>query len=408
MIENGSSGTVIIGAGQAAFSLCSKMRALGDFSPITIIGDELQLPYQRPPLSKGFMLEETTIEQLAFRAADYYAENDIRLVLGAKVVAMDRVAKMVTLANGQVFAYERLVFATGTRPRCLPQALVGDLKGIYYIRSIADVAAMRPEFMAGRHVLIIGGGYIGLEAASVAKKLGLQVTLVEASTRILQRVAAPDTSAFFRDLHTANGVKLIENMGIEMLMGDENGHVTQARLADGSMLEFDFVVAGIGVLPNVELAADAGITCDNGIVVDQHCRSSDPDVLAIGDCASFPFQNGVLRLESVGHAIDHAVSAAHNLTGQTHIYDPKPWFWSDQYDCKMQIAGLSTGYDRIVTRRTDERQISFWYFQGEQFLAVDALNDPRAFMVGKRLLHAGQAVDSALIADLSVDLKTLL
>lgn len=408
MTEITSLGTVIIGAGQAAFSLCSKMRALGDTAPITLIGDEPQLPYQRPPLSKGLMLEETTIEQLAFRAADFYKDNHIDLVLGAKAVAMDPAAKTVTLADGQIFAYKTLVFATGTRPRRLPDALVGGLKGIYYIRSIADVAAMRPEFAPRRHVLIIGGGYIGLEAASVAKKLGLRVTLVEASTRILQRVAAPDTSAFFRQLHADNDVRIIENIGIEALMGDEAGHVSQARLADGTVLDVDFVVAGIGVLPNIELAMDAGIICDNGIVVDQYCRSSDPHVLAIGDCASFPFKNGVLRLESVGHAIDHAVSAAHNLVGQRHIYDAKPWFWSDQYDCKMQIAGLSTGYDHIVTRKTDDRQMSFWYFKGDTLLAVDALNDPRAFMVGKRLLQAENKVDFASLADLNIDLKALL
>jgi 3-phenylpropionate/trans-cinnamate dioxygenase ferredoxin reductase subunit len=291
-------------------------------------------------------------------------------------------------------------------PRRLPAAIGGDLHGIFTVRGLADVDAMRPECVAGRRVVIIGGGYIGLEAAAVASKLGLHVTVVEIAPRILQRIAAPETSDYFRALHAAHGVTILEGVGLDRLSGDTR--VTAARLTDGRALPCDFVIAGIGILPATALAELAGITLENGIRTDTHGRTSDPAIWSAGDCASFPWRGGRLRLESVQNAIDQAELVAENMLGANLDYTPVPWFWSDQYDTKLQIAGLNTGYDHIVTRGPEGGSVSFWYFQGDTLLAVDAMNDPRAYMVGKRLLEMGRSADPAAIADPATQLKALL
>jgi len=281
----------------------------------------------------------------------------------------------------------------------------GDLAGVHCVRTLADVDAMAPEFRAGARVVIVGGGYIGLEAAAVAAKMGLAVTLVEAAPRILQRVAAPETSDWFRALHTARGVTVLEGTALARLTG--NARVTGAELADGRHLPADFVIVGVGILPDTVLGAGAGLTVDNGIAVDAQGRTSDPAIWAAGDCASFPHQGGRLRLESVPHAIDHAECVAENMMGAARTYVAKPWFWSDQYDVKLQIAGLNTGYDRIVIRDTPPAR-SHWYYAGDRLLAVDAMNDPRAFMIARRLIEAGRSPDPATIANPGTDLKSLL
>jgi 3-phenylpropionate/trans-cinnamate dioxygenase ferredoxin reductase subunit len=264
---------------------------------------------------------------------------------------------------------------------------------------------MAHEFAEGRRVLVIGGGYIGLEAAAVAAKKGLKVTLVEMADRILQRVAAPQTSAFFRKLHGDHGVDIREGCGLERLTGD--GHVSGADLTDGSHLDVDFVIVGVGIRPDTGLADEAGLEIDNGIKVDAQGRTSDASIWAAGDCASFPQNGGRLRLESVGNAIDMGELVAENMMGAGIEYVAKPWFWSDQYDVKLQIAGLNTGYDDIVARASDGGE-SFWYFRGETLIAVDAMNDPRAYMVGKRLIESGKSADKAKVADPDSDLKALL
>ncbi|MCL4165900.1 UNVERIFIED_CONTAM: hypothetical protein GTU68_064458 [Idotea baltica] len=266
---------------------------------------------------------------------------------------------------------------------------------------------MQNEFREGAHVLIIGGGYIGLEAAAVSRKLGLEVTLVEAAERILQRVACPETSDAIRALHTDKGVQILEAVGIDSLHGEER--VTSASLSNGETLTVDFVIAGIGAIPNQQLAEAAGLDCTNGIVVDAHGRTSDPAVWAAGDCANLEFRGTRLRLESVQNAIDQAENIAANITGQITPYDPKPWFWSDQYDAKLQIAGLNLGYDSITVRPGDKgNDVSHWYFKGDTLLAVDAINEPRAYMVGKRLIDAGRSADPARIMDTETPLKALL
>jgi 3-phenylpropionate/trans-cinnamate dioxygenase ferredoxin reductase subunit len=265
---------------------------------------------------------------------------------------------------------------------------------------------MAPRFVAGAKVLIVGGGYIGLEAASVAAKLGLKVTLVEMADRILQRVAAPETSDFFRALHKEHGVDIREGVGLDRLLGD--GAVSGACLSDGSKIEADFVIVGVGIAPGAALAEAAGVEIENGIKTDAQGRTSVANVWAAGDCASFPYRGGRIRLESVPNAIDQAECVAENIMGAGKEYTAKPWFWSDQYDVKLQIAGLNTGYDRVITRRTDADSVAFWYYRGAELLAVDAMNDPRGFMVGKRLIEAGKSPASALIENPETDMKSLL
>ncbi|WHZ35851.1 NAD(P)/FAD-dependent oxidoreductase [Sagittula sp. MA-2] len=395
---------VVVGGGQAAASLVAKLRSKGFEGTITLIGEEPVPPYQRPPLSKAYLLGEMEEERLYLRPATYYAENAIDLHVGEKVIAVDRDNKEV-MAGGRAVKYDELVLCTGSVPRRLPAGIGGALDGVYVVRTLADVDAMCPSCVSGKRVLVVGGGYIGLEAAAVCAKLGLTVTLVEAAERILQRVAAPETSAWFRDLHRARGVDLREGTGLVRLLGE--GHVTGAELADGTTLDVDMVIVGVGIAPATELAEGCGLEVLNGIAVDSHGRTSDPSIWAAGDCASFPHGAGRIRLESVGNAIDMGELVAENIMGAGRSYVPKPWFWSDQYDVKLQIAGLNTGYDRIVVRR-DGEALSHWYYEGDTLLAVDAMNDSRAYMVGKRLIEGGRTPDPEAVADPETQLKALL
>jgi len=396
---------VVVGAGQAGASLVAKLRAEGCDSRITLIGNEAAPPYQRPPLSKKYLIGETTREQLYLRPPDFYEANEIALLTGRHVSAIDPANRTVTLEDGTL-GYDQLVLTTGSEPRRLPAAIGGDLDGVYLVRDLAHVDDMAPEFAEGRKALIVGGGYIGLEAAAVAATRGLDVTLVEMADRILQRVAAPETSDYFRDLHTARGVRIIEGVGLERLTGETR--VSGAVLADSSVLDVDFVVVGVGIAPTTRLAEEAGLAIDNGIKVDAFGRTSDPHIWAAGDCTSFPYRGGRIRVESVPNAIHQAECVAGNLMGAGQAYIAKPWFWSDQFTVKLQIAGLGMGYDRVVTRKgRREGACSHWYYRGDQLLAVDAMNDPAAYMVGKRLIEAGKTADPALVADDTTDLKSL-
>ncbi|MEQ8254536.1 MAG: FAD-dependent oxidoreductase [Roseovarius confluentis] len=398
------SGIVVVGAGQAGSSLVAKLRTLGYDGKVTLIGEEHAPPYQRPPLSKKYLLGEMELERLYLRPESFYSENMIDLRLDAAVTAIDRTDKVV-VAGGQAVPYEHLVLTTGSVPRRLPPAIGGALEGVYVVRDLRDVDSMGPEFREGAKVLIVGGGYIGLEAAAVAASKGLQVTLVEMADRILQRVAAKETSDYFRALHRSHGVDIREGVGLERLTGE--GRVSGAVLNDGTELEADFVIVGVGITPATALAEAAGVEVENGIKVDAQGRTSDPSIWAAGDCASFPYRGERLRLESVPNAIDMAECVAENIMGAGKTYVPQPWFWSDQYDVKLQIAGLNVGYDRVVTRDS-EGGISFWYYAGDTLLAVDAANDARAYMVGKRLIDNGKTADPAVVADPGADLKALL
>ena len=393
--------TVVVGAGQAGASLVARLRNKGYSGQITLIGEETAPPYQRPPLSKAYLNGDMELERLYLRPLSFYEENRIDLRTGVKVHAIDRKAKSLDL-GGESLAYDTLVLATGSKPRHLPAKIGGDLNGVYVVRSLADVDQMASEFSKERRVLIVGGGYIGLEAAAVAAKRGLNVTLVEAADRILQRVASPQTSDFFRNLHQKHGVEIIEGVGLESFMGTDR--VTGAKLSDGREIEIDFVIAGIGIVPDIELAEASGLEIENGIKVDALCKTSDPDIYAVGDCASFPHKNNRLRLESVPNAIEQAEAAADVILGGSDEYLAKPWFWSDQYDVKLQIAGLNTGYDKVVVRDSNG-PISFWYYKGLELLAVDAANDPRSYMMGKRWIEAGKSPSPEDVADPEVELK---
>lgn len=398
---------VVIGAGQAGFAAAAKLRDLGHTGPLTLVGEEPVAPYQRPPLSKAYLLGDMARDRLFLRAPEFYRDRDVTLLTGVRATEIRAARGAVLLSDGAELPYERLLIATGARPRALPGVIGGDLDGVLLVRALADADAMARAFQPGRRLLVVGGGYIGLEAAASAVKLGLRVTLIEAADRILGRVAAAETANYFRELHLGHGVDLREGIGLDRLVGAD-GRLVAAELSDGTRLPVDVVVAGIGVLPNVEIAETASLAIENGIRVDALCRTSDPAIYAAGDCASFPHEGRRIRLESVGNAIDQAEAAAAAIMGETAPYVARPWFWSDQYDVKLQIAGLSYGYDRVVTRPGQGQAHSIWYFKGDRLRAVDAMNEPKVFMVAKRLLEAGGTVSPAEAADPATDLRALL
>ncbi len=399
-------GIVVIGAGQAGATLVEKLRAEGYDGTLTLVGAEPHLPYQRPPLSKKYLLGEMDVERLYLRPQSFYDENDVELHLGTPVTGIDRAAREVSLADGTTLRYLKLALTTGSAPRLLPEEIGGKLQGVYAVRTLSDIDAMSPEFAPGRRVLIVGGGYIGLEAAAVCATKGLDVTLIEMADRILQRVAARETSAYFRNLHQAHGVHMMEGVGLKRLIGE--ARVTGAELNNGAHLDADFVIVGVGIVPDQAVAEAAGLDVENGIRVDAYGRTSDPDIFAAGDCCSFPHRGARVRLESVPNAIDQAEVVATNMAGGSAEYVAKPWFWSDQYDVKLQIAGLNAGYDQVIVRAGQKPGAqSVWYFREGRLCAVDAMNDPRAYMTGKRWLEAGLSPSACDIGNLEMELKAV-
>ncbi|MCC6008007.1 MAG: oxidoreductase [Rhodobacteraceae bacterium] len=394
----------IVGAGQAGAALAAKLRADGFEGRITLYGAEPVPPYQRPPLSKAYLLGEIGTDRLLLRPESFYAERGIELRLGAPVTAIDPAARRLE-HGGAWEAWDHLVLVTGATPRHLPAAVGGDLEGVHVVRTLADVDAMMPAFVPGARALVVGGGYIGLEAAAVARKRGLEVLVIEQAPRILGRVACAETADFFRALHRARGVELREGTALERLEG--SGRIEAAVLGDGTRVPVDLAIVGIGVQPAVALAEGAGLTIENGIAVDAEGRTSSPGIWAAGDCASFPWKGRRIRLESVQNAIEQAEHVGRNILGAGVAYDPVPWFWSDQYDVKLQIAGLGGDHDHVVVRASGAGR-SHWYFAAERFIAVDAMNDPRAYMIGKRLLEAGRSPAPGAVADPATDLKALL
>ncbi|CAN7226671.1 FAD-dependent oxidoreductase [Rhizobium sp. LjRoot98] len=399
---------VVVGGGQAAFALVAKLRALKDERPITIVAAEASHPYQRPPLSKKYLLREMDLDRLLYRPESWYAEHNIDIRLSTSVTAIDRPAKTVTLSDGSMLDYDVLALATGSTPRKLPASVGGDLDGVFVVRDFTDADRLADEMKPGKRALIIGGGYIGLEAAAVARSSGLDVTVIEMADRILQRVASVATSYLVKDIHTSRGVDIREGTGLVRLVGT-SGRVTAAELTDGSTIPVDLVIVGIGVTANDALAHGADLEVANGIVVDCFGRTSDPAIHAMGDCAVLPWKDMRIRLESVQNAVDQAEAVAALLAGGEAPYAPKPWFWSDQYDVKLQIAGFGQGHDETVVRKGQrEGSISVWYFTAGKLVAVDALNDAKAYVTGKKLLDLGLTPDRALLEDPLTDLKTLL
>jgi len=399
------SGMVIIGAGHAAGQAAASLRQAKYEGPITIIGDELHVPYQRPPLSKQYLSGEQSIDRVYLRPASFYTDKDVTLKLSTTATAIDRDSKTVTLDTGETLEYDKLLISTGSRARKL-NISGSDLPGIHYLRTIADVDAIRAEMAPGRNLVIVGGGYIGLEVASVGVEKGLNVHVLEMESRILQRVTTPEMSAYYHQLHTSRGVNIHTETGVTGFSGD-----TRVRkvLCGDTEFDADLVIVGIGIIPNVELAQDAGLEVDNGIVVDDHCRTSDPDIYAAGDCSNHPnpLLNRRLRLESVPNAMEQARVSVENMLGGDKIYAAIPWFWSDQYELKLQMVGFSAdGTSQIVRGDMSENQFAVFYLDGGKVVAADAVNSPKEFMVCKQLI--GKHVDQALLADSDSDLKELL
>lgn len=398
----------IVGGGQAGYSAAAKLRSLGFDGEVDLICEEKELPYQRPPLSKKYLLGQFDRARLFLRPEAFYTENDISLHLGTRCNRIDLHKKRLHL-GGRELPFDQLFLATGSKPRQLPAEMGGKLSGVHTIRYLADIDGLVPDLSECEKVAVVGGGYIGLEAAASLTEKGLSVTVIEAAPRILQRVAAAETAAHLRSLHLKHGTTLLEDTKIECLVGDNRGRVAAVKLADGRRIDADLVIVGIGIEPVIDLAAKAGLEIENGIKVNEFCKTSADFVYAAGDCASLPWNGRRIRLESVQNAIDQAECAATNAIGDELKYAPVPWFWSDQYDARLQIAGLGIGHDKIFQRvGVSPGVVSNWYFRGDDLLAVDAVNDARSYMVGKRLLELGKRVDPTDIVNPDKNLKTLL
>ncbi len=398
---------VIVGAGQAAAQAVQSLRQGGYAGALTLIGEEPHLPYQRPPLSKAYMKGELDEERLYFRLADAYAAWSVDCVLNTRATEIDRAAR--TLATDHnTYAYDALILATGARPRALPVP-GADLANVFDLRTLGDVEAIKPHMQADKRLVIIGAGYIGLEAAAVARQLGLDVTVLEMAPRVLARVAGPALSAFYEDEHRRQGVAIRTGVQLSHLQG-EAGHVSAAVLTSGEVIAADLVLVGIGIVPNDELARAAGLACGNGIYTDRDARSSDPRIFAAGDCAARPLvhygRSG--RLESVHNAIEQGKLAAAAIMGLKRPAEDCPWFWSDQYDLKLQIAGLSAGYDEAVLRGNPaSRRFAIFYLKNGTLIAVDAVNAAPEFLVAKKLISAAAKLAPERLGDTSIPIKDI-
>ena len=398
--------TIVIGAGQAGAEVVSKLRAEGYEGRVVLIGQENYLPYQRPPLSKKYMAGEMALERLFLKPKEFYQDKGIELLIGQSALKINPIEQEIEFTDG-ILNYDHLVLATGSKPRELTPYIGRKINNLFTMRDLNDANSIEPYMKSGMRLLIVGGGYIGLEAAATARKFGVDVTLVEIEQRILKRVAAKETSNYIRSLHVSKGVKFKEAIGLDNLKIIDD-KILSAYLTDGSDINVDFVIVGIGVTPNTKLAEGAKLKINNGIFVNDMCQTSIANIYAAGDCTSFNYKNTLVRLESVGNAIDQAMIVAQNIMKQDTSYLPKPWFWSDQYDLKLQIAGLNTGYDDVAIRKGENNQVSHWYFKGSDLLAVDALNDPRCYMIGKRLIEANKSPSKNQIKDKDLNLKVLL
>lgn len=398
---------VIAGAGHAAGQIVASLKQQKFAGQIVLVGDEPYLPYQRPPLSKKFLSGDLPAERLYVKPESFYDDPQIEVQLETTISAIDRKNKVLRTTDDSTIQYDKLILALGSRVRRLP--IEGaDLEGVHYLRSIADVERIRTELHSKKTAVIVGAGYIGLEVAAVIRQSGLDVTVVEMADRVMSRVVSPEISDFYQIEHTNQGVKLRLSTGISAFRGE--GHVDAVETADGELIAADFVVVGVGILPNVELATDAGLEVSDGIVVNDQCQSSDSDIYAVGDCTQHPnaIYDRQLRLESVHNALEQAKTAVSNICGTESHYSQVPWFWSDQYDLKLQIAGLSTGYDNVVIRGNPaDRSFACLYLKDGELIATDAVNSPREFVQSKALIAAHAVIDRDKLADTDQPLKDL-
>ena len=399
--------SVIIGAGQAGAQGAQSLRAAGYQGRIVLIGEEPVPPYQRPPLSKAYLQGTLGAERLALKPDAFFAQNGIDLRLGARAGAIDRSNARVEIEGGERIPYDRLLIATGAPPRRL-NCQGTELAGVHYLRTSADCEGLRPAIAGARRIVIVGAGYIGLEVAASARKAGRDVTVLEAQPRVLQRVAGPEISAFFDALHRAHGVDL--RLGAMLAGFEGRGKIERAVLATGVRINCDAVLIGVGAAPATSLAVEAGLAVDNGVATDEYARTSDPAIFAAGDCASHPSRlyGRRMRLESVPNAIEQAKVAGANMAGGSLVYDATPWFWSDQYDVKMQTAGVAEGADAAIIRGDPAAaRFSVWSLKDGRVLAVDAINDPGSFLASKKIIAAKSPVDAKRLADPATDLKSL-
>lgn len=397
---------VIVGAGHAGGSAAAFLRQYGHEGRIVLIGDEPLLPYQRPPLSKAWLKGEADADSLALKPADWYGENNVFLRLSGVAERINRSAKTVTLASGEAISYDFLILATGARARQLP--IPGaDLAGVLALRTAADAELLKNALGPGKRLAVIGGGYVGLEAAASARALGAEVVVVERESRVLARVACETLSTFFQDYHRARGVAFELNAGVEALEG-AGEHISGVRLSDGRVLPCDVALVGVGAIPNDELAKDAGLATANGVVVDLEARTDDPAIFAIGDVTHrpLPLYERQFRLESVPNALEQAKQAASAILGRPGPAPEVPWFWSDQYDLKLQIAGLPFEADRQVVRGdVAAAKFAVFHLKGDLLQAVEAVNAPPEFMAGKQLIAKRTPVNAEKLADTSVSMK---
>jgi len=399
---------VIAGAGHAAGQLVASLKQQKFDGHIVLVGDETYLPYQRPPLSKKFLSGDLAAERLYVKPLAFYDDPQIELRLDTVIAKIDRDSKKLITDNGDDIPYDKLVLALGSRVRRL--SIEGaDLAGVHYLRSIDDVNGIREEIQNRKNAVIVGGGYIGLEVAAVMRQLGLDVTVVEMADRVMSRVVSPEISDFYQIEHTNQGVKLRLSTSITAFRGEDR--IQAVETEDGELIPADFVVVGVGILPNTELAIGAGLDVEDGIVVNDRCQTSDPSIYAVGDCTRHPnaIYDRQLRLESVHNALEQARTAAGNICGKPSQYSDVPWFWSDQYDLKLQIAGLSTGYDDVIIRGNPaDRSFACLYLKDGMLIATDAVNSPKEFVQSKALIASGTQMNRNQLADTDVQLKDLL
>lgn len=393
---------VVVGAGQAGCQVAVSLREQGHRGPITIVGDERAAPYQRPPLTKAYLAGETDLAGLVLRQDSYYDDHGIKLVRDERVIGVDRQARVAVLGCARTVSYDHLVFATGARPRPLP---IPGAEHVLNLRTIADADAIKQKLdgQVGLDVVVIGGGFIGLEFAAVVRKLRHEVTVVETQPQVMQRALSAETAKHLAARHRSEGVEILTGKSIAAV---KEGFV---ELTDGTVLVADLVVAGIGVIPNSEVAQRAGLAVDNGIIVDAHLRTVDPRIHAVGDCARFasPLTGGLTRLESVQNATDQGTTVASAILGSAEPYTALPWFWSDQYDVKLQIAGLTDGHDRTVTVGDPaEGRFSVFCFRGDRLIGIEAYNRPIDFLMGRRILEAGSSLTPEIVARPGFDLRT--
>jgi len=398
---------VVVGGSHASAQFVVSLRQGGWDGEIIVIGDETDLPYHRPPLSKDFLSGTKNLDEILIRPASVYETADIDMKLGTRVTSIDRKAKTVSTDQDEIITYSKLVLATGARVRKLPIEGADDPR-VMYLRDTNDVRAIKAAMSKGKRAVIIGGGYIGLETAASMRKNEMAVTVLEAMDRILQRVTAPVMSDFYRRVHTEEGVNIAENEMAASIEVSEKELVVHTK--SGANFPADIVIIGIGVIPNAELAEAADLEVGNGIIVNEYCQTTDPDIYAIGDVTWHynPIYDTHIRLESVPNATEQGKTAALHINGTEKPYKSLPWFWSDQFDLKLQIAGLSQGYDDMVIRGDNESSRSFaaFYFAGDKLLAVDAVNAPREFMMTKMVLNKGQTLDKTVLGNPESDLKS--